>query len=87
MSGIDTKRLIKFIDDKWRNSACPMCGKRAWGVSEKVFELREFNEGNLIIGGPDSAVSPVIPVTCRNCGNTVFINALSTRLLEDQADG
>ncbi len=82
-SSIDTKKLIKFIDDKWHASVCPMCGGGEWGVSEKVFELREFNEGNIVIGGSNSAVSPVIPVTCRNCGNTVFINALSTGLLED----
>ena len=87
MSKIDTEKLIKFIDSKWHASVCPMCGVRAWGVSEKVFELREFNEGNLVIGGPNSVISPVIPVTCRNCGNTVFINALSTGLLEDQATG
>ena len=83
MKKIDTQEIIDFIHDRWRNSLCPMCGGDEWSISDKVFELREFNEGNIVLGGPNSAITPVIPVTCRNCGNTVFINALVAELLRE----
>lgn len=50
----------------------------------KVFELREFNDGNFVLGGPNSSIVPLIPVTCDKCGNTVLINALSTELVKKE---
>lgn len=83
MKKVGTDKVIKYLQKKWRGSGCPMCGGNQWNVPEKIFELREFNDGNLMIGGPNGAVLPVIPITCRNCGNTVFINALFAGLLEE----
>lgn len=74
--------IINHINTHWTNQVCPMCGGRAWSVSNKIFELREFNDGNFVLGGPNSSIAPVIPVTCDRCGNTIFINALSTSLIE-----
>lgn len=71
------KEIINFISNKWNNQCCPMCGGREWSVADKIFELREFNEGNLVLGGPNSSVVPLIPVTCEKCGNTVLINAIT----------
>ena len=51
-----------------------MCGAGNWSISDKVFELREFKDGNMIIG--NVPIFPVIPVTCANCGNSLMINAL-----------
>ena len=50
-----------------------MCGEASWNVQEQVFQLTAFREGAMVLGG---AVVPVIPVTCGNCGNTVFVNAI-----------
>ncbi len=58
---------------------CQICGQTAWLVSDKIFYLGEYENGNVVIGGP---VLPVVTVTCGNCGNTVFINALVAGLLE-----
>lgn len=74
------QQIIDFLNDKWKSNTCPYCGKQEWNVTESVFELREFNEGNLNVGGP---ITPVIPITCQNCGNTVFINALTSGLLKE----
>jgi hypothetical protein len=38
-----------------------------------VWELREFGGGTLAVGG---AIFPVVPLICRNCGNTLFLNAV-----------
>lgn len=76
------QEIINFLNDKWRGAVCPLCKGREWNVSGEIFELREFNNGDLVIGGK-SKIFPVIPVTCKNCGNTVFISALSTGLLKE----
>lgn len=76
------KEIIDFLNEKWHGTTCPLCGGREWTVSEEIFELREFNDGNMVIGG-NSKILPVIPVTCKNCGNTVFISAISTGLLKE----
>lgn len=74
------QELINHINDKWINKTCPYCGGVDWTVSEKIFELREFNNGSLNIGG---IVTPVIPVVCNKCGNTVLINMIITGLLKE----
>ena len=77
------QEAIDYLNSKWKNQTCPMCGSRTWNVTDKVFELREFNDGNLVLGGPGGSVYPVIPVTCGNCGNTIFVSALSTGLIKE----
>lgn len=83
MKKIDSNKIINFLNSKWQGSTCPMCHAGNWNVSNKVFELREFNNGDLVIGGPSNAITPVVPVICSNCGNTIFINVLSTGLLKE----
>ncbi len=73
MTKIDGNKVIGFLAEKWRGRSCPVCGVGPWNVHNSTFELREFNEGNMVLGGP---VIPVIPVICANCGNTVLINAI-----------
>lgn len=81
---IDTEKAISFLNEKWNNMTCPYCHCTEWNVSDKAFELREFNNGNMYLGGPNAAITPVVTVTCNNCGNTVLINALITGILEDK---
>lgn len=77
-SQIDTKALIAHLSAKWQGRPCQMCGIGKWGVQEKAYELREFNSGNFIIGGP---ILPVVPVVCSNCGNTVLVSAIVAGVL------
>lgn len=60
--------------------SCQSCGSKDWIASENIFEMREFSGGNLVIGGK-SAILPVIPVTCKQCGQTIFFNALAIGIL------
>lgn len=70
-----TEKLNKHLQEKWKPPvACGVCGANDWNISGEIYEFREFHQGNMVIGG--SAIIPVIPVTCNNCGNTVFINPL-----------
>jgi hypothetical protein len=79
MTKIDGTRLIEHLRQKWMGRPCPMCGVGNWNVQDTTFELREFNEGNLIVGG--GPIIPIVPVICSNCGNTVLVNALSAGLV------
>lgn len=77
---IESEKLLNHLREKWQGRPCPMCGVGNWNVSDSIFELREFNQGNLVMGG--GPIFPVIPVTCDNCGNSVFINAIVSKLVE-----
>ncbi len=73
MADIETQKMISFLSQKWGEKKCNMCGGGTWEVQDKVFQLTEFHQGNLVVGGP---LVPVVPVTCTNCGNTTLVNAL-----------
>ena len=83
MNKPSSQEVIDFLNSRWGSAPCPMCNGRRWTVSDKVFELREFNDGNIVVGGPNSSVTPIIPIVCEYCGNTLFINALTTGLLRE----
>ena len=74
------EKVIEHLNLKWGNRSCPMCESNSWNVSDKIYELREFHGGNLVIGsGP---IFPVIPVSCSNCGNSLFVNAILAGAVE-----
>lgn len=55
---------------------CPTCGNGNLLVGDRIFEIREFNGGNLVIGGKESSIYPLIAVSCPICGNVQFFNAI-----------
>jgi hypothetical protein len=81
MSKIDSQKLINFLRVKWGGRLCPICGVGTWNVQDSAFELREFNDGNMVLGGP---LIPVVPVICSNCGNTVLVNAIMADLIKPE---
>jgi hypothetical protein len=78
----DPKILIEILSAKWKDKKCPMCDSGPWNIGNEIFELRPFYGGNLILG--PSTILPVIPVTCGNCGHTLFINAVQTGLVKKE---
>lgn len=80
MAKFKSEEFLKHLREKWKGRPCPLCGVGNWNVSDSVYELREFHDGNLVLGsGP---ILPVVPVTCSNCGNTVLVNALLSKAVE-----
>ena len=76
---IDSSKLIEHLKVKWKNDLCPMCGSDNWGVSARVFEIREFvvepTSGTHLINS-----IPITPVVCNNCGNMLLINTIAAEL-------
>ena len=77
---INSEILIKHLQTKWKGQKCQMCCEGNWNISDTIFELREYNQGSLVIGG--GPIIPVIPITCDNCGNTILINAIKAGVIE-----
>jgi len=68
--------IDSFIKKKWKPPPiCPICHENSWTISPELFELRAFYGGGMVIGNK-SGIVPLILITCANCGNTIFINAL-----------
>jgi len=80
MPKFNSDEFIGWLQDKWGDRKCPLCGAQKWNVSDTVFELREFHQGDIIVGG--APIAPVIPVTCSNCGNTVLVNAILSKAID-----
>jgi predicted nucleic-acid-binding Zn-ribbon protein len=79
MSSYEQSKLITHLNLKWGKQSCPMCKSGTWAVSDKVMELREFFNGDLVAGG---TLQPVIPVNCTNCGYTVLVNAILSNVID-----
>jgi hypothetical protein len=79
MAKFDTQKLIEHLSVKWKQKPCPLCGGGPWNVQDTTYQLMEFSEGGaLVLGGP---ILPVIPVICANCGNTVLVNAVVSKVI------
>lgn len=84
MKILDAEKIIKHLNSKWNNKNCILCGGNQWSVSDKMHELREYQDGNLVVGGGN--IIPVVPIVCINCGNTIFINPLIANAVKEQED-
>jgi hypothetical protein len=68
------EKISRNLIEKWSEPrTCSVCKKQQWTITDKIFEIHEFHGGSLMVGG---SIVPVITVTCANCGNTLFFNAI-----------
>lgn len=78
-------RALMWLNDHWKQPhICPICEGKEWGVGT-VVEMREFQGGNIIIGG-GVGVLPLTPIACTTCGYTFFMNALRNGSIEQPSD-
>lgn len=81
MNDNDVKKTIQWLTEKWGDRPCPMCGAISWQVESHAYQMMEFSDGNLVVGGP---VMPLIPVICRHCGNTILVNAILCGVVKNE---
>ena len=76
---------IGIITNKLSNVKieCSTCGHKELTLVDRVMEFREFNDGNLIIGGSSSVV-PVILLMCKNCGEMKMFNAVVLGVIDNE---
>ena len=75
---VEKERLDAYLK-KIHGTTCPLCGNRHWDITDTVFQAIEFDHKGILINGSSF---PMVPLTCRNCGNTYFINALISKLID-----
>lgn len=73
--------LNKLNEYKDKRRSCSICGNNNWILNDAIFEVREFTEGNLVVGGGLS-IMPLIAVSCTTCGHTRFISAIKLGLVQ-----
>lgn len=77
-------KVIQQLNDNRQNGRpCSFCGNNNWIINDTIWELREFNNGNFILGG-DSLVMPIIAISCSKCGNTHYFNAIKLGVVGSQ---
>lgn len=79
------RELLSKKFAEFPKSICPICKTGNIFLNDKLFELREFEGGNLIIGGGSSLV-PLIIATCQNCGHTQFFNAITLGIVSNESN-
>lgn len=81
-----TEDKVKIVIDKLDKDSdggikCSVCGEHLWVVNKELMELRNFNNGDLVLG-QGSSVMPVVTISCAKCGHTLFFNALQLGVVE-----
>ncbi|WP_129408050.1 hypothetical protein [Marinitoga lauensis] len=83
---IDEKILLNKLNEisKKNNidlTKCPICHNNSLIWNSTLFEIREYNSGNLVIGKGASLI-PAIIATCQKCGAMVPFNAITLGLVD-----
>ena len=68
-----------------KSIVCPICGHNQWELNNVVTEMREFQNGNFVLG-PDSAIMPFVSLSCNKCSHTLFLNAISVGVVSPQVE-
>ncbi len=80
------RKALDHLNTKWKGLRnCQICGDTNWNVHPELYEMRQFNEGNMVLGGP---LIPLLVIECTNCGNTISINAIRAGIVTpDKKEG
>jgi len=71
----------KVLFPKWAgDKKCPICKHQYWIANDMILQLMQWQQKNVLaIGAP---VQPVISLICKNCGYTIFFNAMISGVIE-----
>ncbi|HAT8958780.1 TPA: hypothetical protein JBA90_14065 [Legionella pneumophila subsp. pneumophila] len=76
------QKVIDWINAKWNQKKCEVCQHNSWELADFLVVSPRF-EGNLTLGGK---VAPHVLVTCKNCANTKFFNAVMVGIIDRNKD-
>ncbi len=68
-------QVIEYLR-KWKTAECAICEHDDWAVASTVFVLPEYNSPRAAVYS-NLQVFPVIPLTCKTCGNVLFLSAIA----------
>jgi hypothetical protein len=77
----EKQRVIQWINEKCPNLKCECCGSQRWSLNEHIIAPVNLENGSLALGG-SMTMTPQVILTCSNCGNTKYFNAVMIGLLQ-----
>tara|TARA_R110002051_G_scaffold167785_1_gene238486 strand:- start:1553 stop:1819 length:267 start_codon:yes stop_codon:yes gene_type:complete len=78
------KIALDFLKKVWtQDRGCNVCSTTDWTVHKELYEMRQFSSGELTVGG---SFVPLLMLECKNCGNTLTINATKVGLVGQGED-
>jgi RNase P subunit RPR2 len=79
---VDNQQANIWLAEHWKSRECPVCKENDWGMAPTFAHIP------MSFLGRYSAVRsfPCVVLTCRNCGNTLFFNAVAMKLLPEGAE-
>ena len=66
-------KISKWFDEKWQNKKCSVCNKDDWTLAENFVTTVNLDINGIQLGGN---IYPQVAITCANCGNTKYFNAV-----------
>lgn len=69
-------QVIEYLK-RWNTAVCAICQNDDWAVAATVFALPEYKLRRTAISTNIQAVFPIIPLTCKTCGNVLFLSAIA----------
>ena len=77
--------LKMALEAKWTHQRqCPLCKNKKWIPGDNILVIHPYTDPIAIAGGP---YYPIVPITCSNCGYTIFINAKILGLSAPKEEG
>lgn len=80
MEDSDKEQARNWIMEHWSGQQqCPICQQSKWALNPMISELRSFQKGQLVVGGP---VFPIINLNCSNCGYVLQFSAMQLGIVK-----
>lgn len=76
------KRKLQDSLNKQKLGNCA-CGGSDFTFVDRLYELREFSGGNLVVGG-DNSVLPMVVLVCQRCGEIKMLSAIMLGVVDNQ---
>jgi hypothetical protein len=85
LSQEEMTRVIKYLQ-RWESAKCAICKGDDWAVSSTVFALPEYTPPWKATYGYNETAFPVIPLTCKTCGNVLFVSAIAAGVVKGRIE-
>ncbi len=74
LSDDEKDKVVSWLKEKWKGPViCPYSKDSEWIIGEYIVAPINYSKKGIFVGGEDS---PQVMVVCKNCGHTVFLNAV-----------
>lgn len=78
---LDEKKLLDVINEKWKTKNCLLCASNNWSINSDIMTLVGVGSDKALqLGGK---FIPLIAITCNECGNTILVNPLAIKCIDN----